>query len=42
VSAEEYKTEFDKYINIGANIIGGCCGMGPEDMKKIYDLYKKN
>jgi len=28
---------FDKFIKIGANVIGGCCGMGPEMMKGIYD-----
>lgn len=37
---ENYLTFSQKWVDQGATIIGGCCGIGPEHIKKLNDLNK--
>ena len=37
VDAEEFFIEVKKFINLGASIIGGCCGTNPQFIKKISE-----
>ena len=37
---EEYKKDVSTMIEQGVNIVGGCCGTGPEHIKKIAELIK--
>ena len=37
VDAEEFFSGVEKFVQLGASIIGGCCGTNPEFIKKISD-----
>lgn len=37
VAADEFYNGVEKFIELGASIIGGCCGTNPEFIKKISD-----
>jgi methionine synthase I (cobalamin-dependent) len=38
LTSPEYMGEYAKhFVNLGANIIGGCCGTGPEHIKKMKE-----
>lgn len=37
VDADEFYNGVEKFIELGASIIGGCCGTNPEFIKKISD-----
>jgi homocysteine S-methyltransferase len=41
ISPETYLAESKSWINNGAQIIGGCCGVGPELIKAISHLKEK-
>lgn len=42
VSPESYWQEAQKWVEMGAQIIGGCCGMGPEHIQALHDGLRKN
>ncbi len=37
IDSEEFFTVIEKFIQLGASIIGGCCGTNPEFIKKISE-----
>lgn len=37
VNKEEFFTGVEQFVNLGASIIGGCCGTNPEFIKRISD-----
>ncbi|MBV7338486.1 homocysteine S-methyltransferase family protein [Chloroflexi bacterium TSY] len=37
ISPEFYCTEAQKWIDSGAQVVGGCCGIGPEYIRAIHD-----
>ena len=37
VDSEEFFIGVEKFVQLGASIIGGCCGTNPEFIKKISD-----
>ena len=37
VDKEEFFMGVEQFVNLGASIIGGCCGTNPEFIKKISD-----
>ena len=39
ISPEEYGVEAGRWIEMGARIIGGCCGIGPTHIKELKKLY---
>ncbi|MDE6275403.1 MAG: homocysteine S-methyltransferase family protein [Clostridia bacterium] len=41
VSAEEFASIYEKYIDLGAGILGGCCGTTPEYIAKLDELRKR-
>ena len=40
VSAEEFAKIYEKYIDMGVSILGGCCGTTPEYIAKLDELRK--
>ncbi|MCK5050510.1 MAG: homocysteine S-methyltransferase family protein [Candidatus Cloacimonetes bacterium] len=40
-SPEEFAIHVEDFINLGANIIGGCCGTGPDHIKLVHRFAKK-
>lgn len=40
VSAEEFAKTYEKYIDLGVGILGGCCGTTPEYIAKLNELRK--
>ena len=40
VSAEEFCSEYEKFVALGVNILGGCCGTTPEYIKKLNEMRK--
>lgn len=38
---EGYLSITDSWCRLGATIIGGCCGIGPEHIATLHDRYKK-
>ena len=40
VSAEEFASIYEKYIDMGVGILGGCCGTTPEYIAKLDELRK--
>lgn len=41
VSAEEFAKSYEKYIDLGVNALGGCCGTTPEYIAKLNDLRQR-
>jgi 5-methyltetrahydrofolate--homocysteine methyltransferase len=44
MSAEDYGSHVERLLSVGVNIIGGCCGTGPEYiavMRSIIDKWNK-
>jgi len=41
VSPEDFATAIEKIHSAGVNIIGGCCGTGPEHIKAVANRLKK-
>jgi S-methylmethionine-dependent homocysteine/selenocysteine methylase len=39
ISPQEYAEEIGNWINMGARIIGGCCGIGPAHIKELKKRY---
>lgn len=39
ITPEEYAVEAGKWIEMGARVIGGCCGIGPAHIKELKKLY---
>ena len=37
ISPEDYLTEAQKWVQMGAQIIGGCCGIGPEHIQLLRE-----
>ncbi|MBQ3421753.1 MAG: homocysteine S-methyltransferase family protein, partial [Romboutsia sp.] len=37
INSDEFFTGIEKFIKLGASIIGGCCGTTPKYIKKISD-----
>jgi len=37
ISPEAYVTEARKWVEMGAQIIGGCCGIGPEYVRLLRE-----
>jgi S-methylmethionine-dependent homocysteine/selenocysteine methylase len=37
LSPDEYALEADSWVSHGAQIIGGCCGVGPEHIRVLAD-----
>jgi len=35
ISPEDYATEAQKWVEMGVQIIGGCCGIGPEHIRLL-------
>ena len=42
VKEDEFKNIYQKYIDIGVSILGGCCGTAPEYIKKCKELVQEN
>ncbi|MDE7209766.1 MAG: homocysteine S-methyltransferase family protein [Clostridia bacterium] len=40
VTAEEFASLYEKYIDMGVSILGGCCGTTPEYIAKLDELRK--
>ncbi len=38
ISAEEFAASYEKFIDLGVNILGGCCGTTPEYVRKLKEL----
>ena len=38
LSVHKYASYADLWIDSGATIVGGCCGVGTEYIKRLYDL----
>jgi len=38
ISPEKYREFVSSWINAGASIVGGCCGVSPEHIKKLAEL----
>ena len=41
VSADEFANVYEKYIDLGVGILGGCCGTTPQYIAKLNELRKK-
>ena len=41
MTPEEFLSGIIECINAGANMIGGCCGTGPEHIRVVYDYISK-
>ena len=39
MDAEEFTEEMEVLVNVGATILGGCCGTTPEFIRKIHDRF---
>jgi S-methylmethionine-dependent homocysteine/selenocysteine methylase len=39
---ENYAGHVARWLQKGANVVGGCCGTGPEHIAKIYSLFFSN
>lgn len=42
IKADEFAKYYEKYIELGVNILGGCCGTTPAYIKKIKELVDKS
>lgn len=42
VGPDEFKEIYQRYIDIGVSILGGCCGTSPEYIAKIRELVNEN
>ena len=40
ITPEEYLRYAKQWVNLGATIIGGCCGIGPQHIEKLTELNK--
>ncbi|MDE6604597.1 MAG: homocysteine S-methyltransferase family protein [Clostridia bacterium] len=40
VTAEEFASLYEKYVDMGVSILGGCCGTTPEYIAKLDELRK--
>jgi homocysteine S-methyltransferase len=42
LSEPKYFVEMSKeWINLGADIIGGCCRIGPDHIRRISDIFQQ-
>lgn len=41
VSAQDFAKEYERFLSLGLNILGGCCGTTPEYIKELDKLRKK-
>lgn len=41
VSAQDFAKEYERFLSLGVNILGGCCGTTPEYIKELDKLRKK-
>ncbi|MDD5934102.1 MAG: homocysteine S-methyltransferase family protein [Clostridiales bacterium] len=41
MDSDEFASESTHFLELGVNLIGGCCGTSPEYIKKIADLAKE-
>ena len=39
VSPSAYADQAEKWIQMGARIIGGCCGIGPDHIRELYNRF---
>lgn len=37
ISPEDYAAEADKWVALGAQVVGGCCGIGPEHIRLLSE-----
>jgi S-methylmethionine-dependent homocysteine/selenocysteine methylase len=37
LSPEQYADEVEKWVEIGAQAVGGCCGLGPEYIEVLKE-----
>ena len=42
VGPDEFKEVYQRYIDLGVTILGGCCGTAPEYIKKVRELVEEN
>ena len=42
VKEDEFKTIYQRYIDMGVTILGGCCGTAPEYIAKVKELTLEN
>jgi homocysteine S-methyltransferase len=40
ISPEDYADEAGRWLALGARILGGCCGIGPEHIKELKRRYE--
>ena len=40
LTPDNYRAFAEKWVNAGASLIGGCCGIGPEHIKALADALK--
>ena len=38
ISAKEFAKQMDKFMDLGVQIIGGCCGTTPEYIREMKDM----
>ncbi len=37
ISAEDFATEAEGWLELGAQLVGGCCGIGPEHARLLKE-----
>ena len=37
ISGEDFATEAEGWLKLGARLVGGCCGIGPEHVRLLKD-----
>ena len=42
ISPDDYAKKARTWADEGAQIIGGCCGIGPEHIRALYRQYRSN
>lgn len=40
ISPEDYADEAGRWLALGARLLGGCCGIGPEHIKELKRRYE--
>ncbi|MEC8230891.1 MAG: homocysteine S-methyltransferase family protein [Pseudomonadota bacterium] len=38
VSPDKYRSFAERWVDAGASVIGGCCGIGPEHIAELNEL----
>lgn len=37
ISSEDFAREARRWVELGARVIGGCCGIGPEHIRELKE-----